>query len=122
MAQSIACDLCGQEPAVMLETRVETGEVIAVGAACLIPFYVGAAASLADTVDYSDGAVYAPMIEALAAKPVFAGHHDAGAGQDMPPAAPPVPGTEDTSVSGNGITATPDKPPAARTRRTKATP
>lgn len=120
MAQTIPCDLCQQETAVMLETRVETGDVIAVGASCLIPFYVGAATSLADTIDYDAGAVYAPMVEVLAAKPVFAGHHDADTGQDVPPTTPPVPETEDDSVSGEGIAVTADKPPAARTRRTKA--
>jgi hypothetical protein len=65
MATVLPCDLCGTEPAVMLETRMETGEVIGVGASCVLPFYLGAATSLMREMDGAGMAAYAGMVNEL---------------------------------------------------------
>jgi hypothetical protein len=50
MAQAIGCDLCGQEPAVLLQTNIDTGEVISIGPSCAFSFYVGAARGMAENM------------------------------------------------------------------------
>lgn len=49
MAQSIACDLCGDESAVLMQTNLANGDSIAIGQACLITF------SLANALSFSEG-------------------------------------------------------------------
>ena len=39
MAQQIACDICGSEQAAQMLTNLETGEVLAMGPACMPVFY-----------------------------------------------------------------------------------
>lgn len=42
MAQPIACDLCQDEQAVLMQTSITDGSVLSVGAACLPQFFGGA--------------------------------------------------------------------------------
>lgn len=42
MAQSIACDLCNEEEAILMQTSLTDGTVLAVGAVCLPQFFGGA--------------------------------------------------------------------------------
>lgn len=42
MAQPISCDLCGDEQAILMQTSLADGSVLAVGAACLPMFFGGA--------------------------------------------------------------------------------
>jgi hypothetical protein len=60
MAQQIACDLCGTEPAVLLQTKVDSGEVMAVGPACVFPFALGMATVTAAEFTPEVAAVYLP--------------------------------------------------------------
>lgn len=39
MAQAIACDICGAEQAIQMLTNLQTGEVLAMGPACMPVFY-----------------------------------------------------------------------------------
>lgn len=66
MAQPITCDICAAEPAVLLQTDTTSGEVMAVGGSCLFPFYLGAAAGLADGMPAEVRAEYARNVTALA--------------------------------------------------------
>jgi hypothetical protein len=47
MAQTIMCDMCKAEPAVMLQSNVTTGETIAVGDGCMFPYFYTQAMELA---------------------------------------------------------------------------
>jgi hypothetical protein len=118
MAQQIVCDLCEQETAVLLQTDVETGQVIAVGGSCLFAFYLGAAGGLVDGMAPEVRAEYAANVSALAE--AFTGPMGV-AGDPSPAARAPrarpgprkgkrtaVAGTGDASVTGDGITLTPD--------------
>lgn len=42
MAQQLPCDLCQDEPAVLMQTSLGDGTVLTVGAACLPMFFGGA--------------------------------------------------------------------------------
>lgn len=66
MAQAINCDLCNTEAAVLLQTDLASGETMSVGPACLFPFYVGAAAGIADGMPPEVRAEYGPRVLALA--------------------------------------------------------
>lgn len=39
MAQAIGCDLCQQEPAVMMQSNLTNGDTLGVGEACMVTFY-----------------------------------------------------------------------------------
>lgn len=86
MAQPITCDICTGEPAVLLQTDVTTGDVMSVGAACLFPFYLGAAGGLADGMPPEVRAEYASQVGALAE--AFTGPTGAVGGPARPAKAP----------------------------------
>ena len=65
MAQQIACDLCGEEDAVMLQTNVETGEVLSVGPACVFPYALGIASATAAEFSPDIAAIYRPEVSKL---------------------------------------------------------
>jgi hypothetical protein len=100
MAQ-LGCDLCEDEPAIMLQTSIEDGQVIAVGGACLFSFYLGAARGIAAAMPDELKGEYLADIEPLAAEfgigvaPVpAAGAKARGkrAGKESPPAGDGEPG------------------------------
>jgi hypothetical protein len=70
MAQ-LGCDLCEDEPAIMLQTSIEDGQVIAVGGACLFSFYLGAARAIAAAMPDELKGEYLADVEQLAV--LFAG-------------------------------------------------
>lgn len=57
MAQSIACDLCEAEPAVLMQSNLVNGDTVAVGEACILGFFGGAFATMLEGADV-------PVIEA----------------------------------------------------------
>lgn len=115
----------------MLETRIETGEVIAVGASCLTPFYLGALRSVAGMLTAGEGAEYGKVLADItmmpvwgmetAADPALPANEADGVltqaetgkvtddGGDPGAIAAIVAGTEDASVDGAGITVTADQ-------------
>jgi len=48
MAQPITCDLCQAETAVLMQTNVADGDILAVGPGCLPMFYGGAVMAVMD--------------------------------------------------------------------------
>lgn len=47
MAQTIYCDMCKAEEAVMMQSNLKTGETIAVGEQCMFPYFYTQAMELA---------------------------------------------------------------------------
>lgn len=47
MAQTIICDMCKAEEAVMMQSNMKTGETIAVGEQCMFPYFYTQAMELA---------------------------------------------------------------------------
>lgn len=47
MAQTIYCDMCKAEEAVMMQSNLKTGETIAVGEVCMFPYFYTQAMELA---------------------------------------------------------------------------
>src|SRR5260370_42413138 len=68
MAQTITCDSCETEPAVMLQTDIDSGQVVAIGPTCLFTFYLGAAGGVAELMDAEVKAAYAAAVRDLAAQ------------------------------------------------------
>jgi hypothetical protein len=70
MAQSQYCDLCKQEPADVTIITNASGDVIMIGASCMIIFYLTAAAEILDAMPGENRKAYAevlhPIVEKLA--------------------------------------------------------
>lgn len=69
MAQVIACDMCGQEPAQVMQTNIQNGDVLSVGANCQLMFHLTVAAEMLDMMPADNRAAYAdalaPVLEKL---------------------------------------------------------
>jgi hypothetical protein len=46
MATQLTCDMCGDEPAIMMQSNLGDGSTITVGPQCMIPFYRSALAEM----------------------------------------------------------------------------
>lgn len=53
MAQTIICDMCKAEEAVMMQSNMKTGETIAVGEQCMFPYFYTQAMELAPEGTFS---------------------------------------------------------------------
>ena len=62
MAQPIACDLCGQENAVLMQTNIGNGDVIAIGGSCMVTFLLSTAATILDEMPADAAAAYGEVI------------------------------------------------------------
>ncbi|SRR6266849_3605466 len=52
MAQQITCDICQAEPATQMLTNLQTGDVLAIGAACMPVFYGQSVLSVMDAGEH----------------------------------------------------------------------
>jgi hypothetical protein len=121
MATAIACDLCETEPAVLMQTNLGNGDTISVGQACLITFAGGTFAEMVNSVDTDVIAMHGEALTSLidrlvwrmrTALPGFTvseqdgahTEHDTGPREE---GGVPAVGTEDASVSGQGVTVQP---------------
>jgi hypothetical protein len=52
MAQQLPCDLCQDEPAVLMQTSLADGTVLTVGVACLPQFFGGALLGVIDAGEH----------------------------------------------------------------------
>jgi hypothetical protein len=64
---AIACDLCNDEQAVLMQTSLETGDTMAVGRSCLIPFTLGAAVAFSEGMEQEEQNAYRDLTAALLA-------------------------------------------------------
>jgi hypothetical protein len=62
MAQAIRCDLCGQENAVLMQTNIDNGDVIAIGGSCMVTFLLSTAATILDEMPADHVGQYAEII------------------------------------------------------------
>lgn len=85
----VRCDMCEHEPAVMLMTNIDSGDVIAVGTGCLPAFHLAGVSTLLDGAPAEVAASYAPQVAGLA-KIVGLIVIEAGDGKPAPPGEPPA--------------------------------
>jgi len=81
MAAPIACDLCGGEQAVIMQSELDTGNTVAVGPACMVIWYTSALAAFCAPAPDEVKATWLPLLDAV---------HQA-VGFKCPPAAPGSP-------------------------------
>lgn len=91
MAQAIACDLCGQETAVLMQTNIENGDVIAIGGSCMVTFLLSTAATILDEMPADRRGAYAEIIKPVTDQ--LSVHVAAAAAADLEAAAAGGPGT-----------------------------
>lgn len=98
MAQAIACDLCQQEPAVMMQSNLGNGDTIGVGQACMVTFYASSLTAMLSDAPPEMLNELAPVLLPLGA---LIGPPEWDAESDI--VNKQIAGTEDASVSGKGI-------------------
>jgi hypothetical protein len=83
MAQAMGCDLCGQENAILLQTNIDNGDVIAIGGSCMVTFLLSTAATILDDMPADNRGAYAeiirPVVNQLAVHVAAADAADAAA-------------------------------------------
>jgi hypothetical protein len=83
MAQAMGCDLCGQETAILLQTNIDNGDVVAIGGSCMVTFLLSTAATILEDMPADHRGRYAeiirPVTEQLANHVVAADAADAAA-------------------------------------------
>jgi hypothetical protein len=62
MAQSIACDMCGQENATFMQTNIANGDVVAVGDSCTLTFLLTVAAEIVTAMPIDAATQYGEAI------------------------------------------------------------
>lgn len=67
MAATITCDLCGAEPAALMQSNMANGETIAVGDACLIPFMATVLTETLTSMDAATAREWMPAVKPLLA-------------------------------------------------------
>lgn len=69
MASVVACDMCGEEQASMMQTNTANGDTIAVGDSCSLAFYLTIVQSITESMPADILAAHAaglqPVIDAL---------------------------------------------------------
>lgn len=68
MAQQITCDLCQSETAVLMQTNVMDGDILAIGPACLPMFYGGAILAVMDLPPHTGPASKCPACKQIHAQ------------------------------------------------------
>jgi hypothetical protein len=70
MASQLGCDLCGQENAILMQTNIGNGDVIAIGPSCVVVFMLTTAESIISEMPEANAAAYgealAPIVARLA--------------------------------------------------------
>jgi hypothetical protein len=64
---AITCDVCEAETAVMMQTVVDTGDIMAIGVNCLVQFELSAAVSTAEAQGHPWASELAMMLASLLA-------------------------------------------------------
>jgi hypothetical protein len=71
MAQNILCDLCEQEPGMLMQSNINNGDVITVGENCMLIFLLTTVSSILDEMPAENAAQFgeglAPIVAKLAA-------------------------------------------------------
>ena len=62
MAQQLTCDMCGEDPAVFMQSSLVNGDTIAICQACMPQFCLTVFTALVDAMDPDILAVWAPAL------------------------------------------------------------
>jgi hypothetical protein len=68
MAQNILCDLCEQEPGMLMQSNISNGDVITVGESCMLIFLLTTAGSILDQMPADNARQYAQALDPIVAK------------------------------------------------------
>lgn len=114
----IPCDLCGEEPNVLLQTNTLNGDTVAVGGNCLITFYLGGLIGLTDGIPKDAASQYHDGLAKLIAQldppttAVAAASTRRPRGAKKPPAPPDGDDGQDAKPDADNATPEPAKTPA----------
>ena len=68
MAQNLLCDLCQQEPAQLMQTNIDNGQVITVGASCMLLFLLTTAETIVSDMPPEVAAQYGETVASIVDK------------------------------------------------------
>jgi tetrahydromethanopterin S-methyltransferase subunit B len=74
MPQQINCDMCGAEPAELMQTSLANGDVIAIGHSCQLAFHLTVVESILDAMPADVAKAYGDQVASIIAK--LDGHVD----------------------------------------------